>query len=363
MTFLYIVLGIFMFGVLIFVHELGHFLFAKLFKVGIIEFSIGMGPGLFSKKGKDGVDYSVRLIPIGGFVSMVGEDEEVSEALADKALNKKPVWQRMIVVSAGALMNILFGIIVMCIIVIFSKTPIYSTTVEGFNAYFSDTNETGVIDEWHRAGTGELLMKKGDTILKVGDRSINVRDDFIYEVMFLGDSPVDVVVMRDGRRVVVEDVVFESRVEDGIKLGLAGFIRTTELKKTFPEIIKQGVCRSVASAKMIWSSLLNTVKGEYGVESLSGPVGIVEQVEKTAAYGWDSLLLMVVIISLNLGIMNLLPLPALDGGRLFFMLIELIRGKPINPKYEGYVHGAGIVLLFALMIFVTFNDLVRIFFK
>ena len=360
---LYVLLGIFMFGILILIHELGHFAFAKLFNVGITEFAIGMGPKIFSKKGKDGVDYSLRLIPMGGFVSMVGEDEEVDEDLADKALNKKPVWQRIIIVAAGAVTNILFGIILMGVIVAFSKSDIYSTTVEGFNVYYSDTNEVRVEDTWYRRGTDEILLQKGDKILKIGDRRINVRDDFIYEVMFLGNESVDVTVLRDEKKTLVEDVAFESRVEGGITLGIAGFIRTTRLEKTFPEVIKQAFCRSVASAGMIWDSLLNTVKGEYGTESLSGPVGIIEQVEETAKYGWDSLLLMVVIITLNLGIMNLLPLPALDGGRLFFMLIELIRGKPVNPKYEGYVHAIGIVLLMGLMLFVTYNDIVRIFFS
>lgn len=363
MTFLYVLLGIFMFGILILIHELGHFLFAKLFKVGINEFAIGMGPKILSKKGKDGVLYSLRLIPMGGFVSMVGEDEDVPEEQSDKALYKKPVWQRMIIVSAGAVMNIIFGFILMAIIVIFSKADIYSTTIDGFNVYYSDIDEVRVEEKWFRPGTDEVMLQKGDKLLKIGDRTINIRDDFIYEVMFLGSESVDVTVLRDGKKTVIEDVAFESRVEGGITVGIAGFILTTKLEKTIPEVIKQSVCRSIASAGMIWDSLLNTVKGEYGAESLSGPVGVIEQVEETAKYGWDSLLLMVVIITLNLGIMNLLPLPALDGGRLFFMLIELLRGKPVNPKYEGYVHAIGIILLMGLMVFVTYNDIVRIFFS
>ncbi len=355
MTFLYILLGIFMFGVLILIHELGHFLFAKLFKVGINEFAIGMGPKIWSKNGKDGVLYSLRLIPMGGYVSMVGEDEEVSEELSDKALNKKPVWQRIIIVAAGAVMNILLGFLLMAFIVAFSKADIHSTTIEGFG-YINEAGETGILNEWDG-------LKSGDTVLKIGNRIINVREDMLYEVMFLGKEEVDVTVKRNGERVVVEDVSFDSFSESGITFGNAAFIRTTKLKKSLPEIIKQAVCRSIASAGMIWDSLLNTVKGEYGAEALSGPVGIVEQVEETVKYGWDSFLMMVVIITLNLGIVNLLPLPALDGGRLFFMLIELIRGKPINPKYEGYIHAIGLALLFGLMLFVTYNDIVRIFTK
>lgn len=351
MSFLYILLGIFMFGVIIFIHELGHFLSAKAFGVGINEFAIGMGPKLFSKKGKDGVLYSVRLIPMGGYVSMVGEDEDVDD---EKALCRKPVWQRIIIVAAGAIMNILLGFVIMGIVVTFSQT-IYSTTVEGFN----------VVDE-----SGNYLepqevygIKIGDTIEKIGNRKINVRNDFVYEVMFVGAEPVDVTVIRNGEKIILENIVFDTYSEGGIVFGNAGFIRTTELEKTFPEIIKQSVFQSVSMIRMLWSTILNTFKGEYGTESLSGPVGVIEQVEETASYGWNAFLLMAVMITMNVGMVNLMPLPALDGGRLFFMLIELVRGKPINPKYEGYVHAAGLAILMGLMLFVTYNDIVRIFTK
>ena len=142
MTFLYILLGIFVFGIIILIHELGHFMFAKLFKVGIDEFAIGMGPKLVSKIGKDGVRYSLRLIPMGGFVSMVGEDEDVDD---ERALSRKPVWQRMIIVAAGAFMNIVLGFVLMAVVIIFFKN-IYSTTISGF-AYYDDNGKLAYCEE------------------------------------------------------------------------------------------------------------------------------------------------------------------------------------------------------------------------
>ena len=349
MTFLYVLVGIVMFGIIILVHELGHFLTAKSFGVGINEFAIGMGPKVLKHKGKDGVLYSLRLVPIGGFVSMVGEDEDTDDEMA---LCRKPVWQRIIIVAAGAIMNLILGFVLMSVVVGFSDN-LYSTTVSGFNVMGEDGN-VYVSEQWSG-------IQKGDRIKKVGNRVIHIREDFIYEVMFEPDVPQDVTVIRDGEKTVIPGVVFDTYTDSGIKFGKAGYIFTEPTEKNFFEVVRQSYFRSFASMRMLWMSILNTFKGKYGFEAISGPVGVIEQVEQTAAYGWDSLIFMMVIISMNVGIVNLLPLPALDGGRLFFMLIELVRGKPINPKYEGYIHAAGLMLLMALMVLVTYNDIVRIF--
>ena len=344
-TFLYILLGLLMFGVIIFIHELGHFLCAKAFHVAIEEFAIGMGPKLLSHVGKDGVCYSLRAVPIGGFVSMVGEDEDSD---TPGALCRKPVWQRMIIVAAGAVMNLLLGFVLMGFAVGFSP-KLYSTTVSGFLTT-TQTEEA-------------LGIRVGDVITGIGSRKIHVRSDFVYEVMFLKDSPTDVTVRRDGKKIVLHDVVFPTYTTSGVTFGNAAFIRTTELAKSAPEILRQAFFQSLSTIRMLWASILNTVKGEYGADSLSGPVGVISEVKETVSVGWDAFLFFVVMLTMNVGMVNLMPLPALDGGRLFFMLIELIRGKPVNPKYEGYVHAAGLVLLMGLMVFITYNDIVRIFFK
>lgn len=346
-TFLSILLGLFMFGVIILIHELGHFLFAKAFHVGIEEFAIGMGPRILSRVGKDGVHYSLRLVPMGGFVSMIGEDEASEN---ESALCNKPVWQRIIIVAAGAGMNLLLGFLLMGAYVL-GAGDTYSTTVEGFRT------ASGIQYE-------EIYgIRVGDTIEKIGNRRIHVRDDFEYEVMFRPNEPLDVTVRRDGERVVIPDVVFETYTEGGITFGKAGFILTTVLPKTPFEVVRQAFFKSTATVHLVWDSIRGLFKGAYGVESMSGPVGMIGEVKETVALGWEVFAFFVALLTINLGVMNLLPLPALDGGRLLFMLIELVRGKPINPKYEGYVHAAGLVLLLGLSVFVMYNDIVRLFVK
>ena len=344
----YIIFGILMFGVLIFIHELGHFLAAKKCGVGIYEFAIGMGPKIFTRKGKDGVTYSLRLFPIGGFVSMHGEDDDENADNTETSLSKKPLWQRFVVISAGAAMNIFLGLVIAMLLVIFGG-EIYSTQVDEFFV----VNRDGVpyTDDFQG-------LKPGDEIIKVGDRRINIRHDLVYEAMNIVDEPVTLVVLRDGEKVVIENFYFPTIIDRGIKFGTANFFMPTKLSKTPLEVIKQTFCQSVAVLRAIWTSLIDTLKGRYGTEALSGPVGVVsemKEVEETG--GKSSLFFMMMVISMNLGIMNLLPLPALDGGRLLFLLIEAIRRKPINPKIEAAVNAAGLVLLMGLMLFVTFSDI------
>ncbi len=348
---LYIIIGILMFGVLILLHELGHFLFAKLFKVGINEFSIGMGPKLFSKKRKkDGVIYSLRLLPIGGYVSMVGEDNDGEDA--ENALYKKPVWQRFIIISAGAIVNILTAFIITAFLV--CSSDIYSTKIQRFN--FGDEKGNLVeMSSWQG-------LEIGDEIIEVNGKNIHVRADLVCEAVNLRDEPCTLTVIRDGKEIKIKNFSFPTITDSGITMGTANFFMPTTLKKTPLEVTKQTYFQSFASMKLMWTSLINTVKGEYGMEAVSGPVGIVSEIKETSSYGFSSLMSLVMLISMNLGMMNLLPLPALDGGRLVFLLIEGIRGKPLSPKYEGYVHLAGMVLLFGLMIFVTFNDVIKLIF-
>ena len=343
---LYILIGILIFGVIILIHELGHFISAKAFGVGVNEFAIGMGPKLLSKKSKSGTLYSLRLLPIGGYVSMVGEDDDGGGA--ENALCNKKAWQRLIIMSAGAFMNILLGFIITACLVVFGS-ELYSTTIERFNS--ADNNE---ILQWQG-------LEVGDTIVKVGSRHIFVRSDLVYEAMNVADQPVNLVIKRNGEKVIIKDFVFPTFEQNGIKFGNANFFVPTVLKKTPFEVAKQSVFQSVAVLRMIWTSLIDTISGKYGTEAISGPVGVIGEIKETAQYGFSSLMFLTMVLTMNIGLFNLLPFPALDGGRIFFLLIEMIRRKPINPKYEGYVHLAGLALLFALMIFVTANDIAKIF--
>lgn len=339
----YIILALLIFGFLIFIHELGHYLTARAFSVSINEFAIGMGPKLVSRRSKKtGIVYSLRALPIGGFVSMVGEDEESED---ENAFHKKPLGQRMLVTAAGAFMNLFIGVIVMSLLVM-TQDVLPSNVIGAFAEY-----EDGTPNYAKAAG-----LMVGDEIVEIEGTRVHIANETIYEVMRRGIAPLDVTVIRDGERVTLEDVRFPTIVDSGIRYGTVDFKVAPE-EKTAGNVMKHAVFRSASTIKMIWESLYDLVRGRYGVESVSGPVGVTKALGEAAESGVDDLVYLSVVISMNLGVMNLLPLPALDGGRLFFQLIELIRRKPLRPEIEGYVHFAGMVLLMILMVVVSVKDI------
>lgn len=302
-----------------------------------------MGPKLISKRSKkSGILYSVRAFPIGGFVSMAGEDEESDDV---NALNRKPVWQRMVITVAGAAMNLIIGFILMTVVVI-TSTSIGGTTILRFAEDNALSEQSG------------LMI--GDEIVKVGDTRVHIASELAYEIMRNGVEPLDITVRRDGEIVEIKDVQFPTIIEQGIEFGMTDFIVLAE-EKTFGNVIEQSFYRSVSTVKMIWQSLLDLVTGRYGLEQMSGPVGVTAVVSEAAKSSFTDYLYLVVVITINLGIFNLLPLPALDGGRLIFQIIELIRRRPVKPEFEGYVHFIGIVLLMLLMVVITFKDVMNLF--
>lgn len=338
MDFLYVLLAIFIFGVLILIHEAGHFLFARLFRVTVHEFAIGMGPKVISHTSKkSGIAYSLRLLPFGGFVSMAGEDEESDDP---NAFNRKPVWQRFIITAAGAAVNLLAGILVMGILVATSKA-LPSTTIHHF-----DEKSTSV----------QYLQEK-DQITAVDGTRVYTFNDLLYEIMRKGVEPIDVIVKRNGTEITVADVVFPTITDSGVVFGNVDFIPYAEAKTPL-NILKHACVRSASTIKMIWESLYDLVSGRYGMEAVSGPVGVTQAMSEAASTGIANLVYLAVVISMNLGIMNLLPLPALDGGRLVFLLVEGIRRKPVSPRIEGYIHFAGLAVLMLLMVLVTFKDII-----
>ena len=338
-----IVIALFIFGFLIFIHELGHYLTARAFGVSIREFAIGMGPKLFSHcSQKTGIRYSLRALPIGGFVSMVGEDEESED---ENAFHRKPVWQRIIVTAAGAFMNLAVGVIVMSLLVM-TQDILPSTEIGAFVQH-----EDGTPNYTQAAG-----FQVGDKIVEIEGTRVRIANELVYEVMRRGIEPLDVTVLRNGERITMEDVIFPTIVDHGIRYGTVDFKVTPEVK-TPAVILKHAVFRSISTIKMIWESLYDLVNGRYGVESVSGPVGVTKALGEAAESGFDDLIYLAVVISMNLGVMNLLPLPALDGGRLLFQIIELFRRKPVRPEIEGYVHFAGMVMLMILMVVVAVKDI------
>jgi len=349
MTFLYVILAILMFGLLVVIHELGHFLTARLFGVGIHEFSIGMGPKIFSVKGKkyDTV-YSLRAIPFGGYVSMVGEDEECDDP---SAFSNKATWKRIIIVIAGAVMNVLLGFALMLIIVLSSAKLA--------------TNQVGAFDE--NAVSQNVGLEVGDIVTEVGGVNIHTGNELIYEIINQGKVEaaegvvaIDLTVIRDGEEIFLPGVQFPSIEEQGILFGSADFKVYGE-EKGFISVIKHTFFRSMSTVKMIFDQLADLLRGRYGLNAVSGPIGITQEVANAASLGFINFVYLMTVITVNLGVFNLLPLPALDGGRLLFLLIELVARRPINRKIEGYIHFVGMMLLFGLMILVACKDIAGLF--
>lgn len=340
-----IILAILVFGIIVFIHELGHFLLAKANKIRVDEFSLGMGPRLISfVKGE--TRYSLKLLPLGGSC-MMGEDD-VND-MSEGSFNSKSVWARMSVVVAGAAFNFLLALLFSMIVIGYTgyDEPVISGVVEGFPAQ-------------------EAGLQEGDRIVKMNNKKINIWREISYYNMFHPGETVDLVYERDGEK--YETTLTPKKDEDGTYL--IGITSPAQYEKAnLLTAVQYGVyevkfwiCTTLESLKML-------VTGDVGVDQLSGPVGIVsvvdETYQQTKSYGVIIVIMQMlnigILLSANLGVMNLLPLPALDGGRLVFMIVEAIRGKRVPPDKEGWVHGIGMILLLALMAFVMFNDVKKLF--
>ncbi len=353
-TVFYILITLLIFGSLVLIHELGHFLVARAFRVTVNEFSIGMGPKIVSRVAKkSGIRYSLRMLPIGGYVSMAGENEASDDV---NAFSNKKVWQRILVVLAGPAMNILLGFLSMFLMVsltVANGSPLASTTV----AQFQDGAESS-----------KYGLMIDDEILKVGNVYVHTGDEVVYEIMnntkIINDryATTDLLVMRDGQRVKLENVVFPILKDDqtGVVFGNYDF-KFYGIQGDFGTLCKNAFWRSLSTVKMIWDSLIDLVTGRYGLNAMSGPVGITKQIGTAVKSGGTTLLYLFTVITMNLGVFNLIPFPALDGGQLFFLLIEGVRRKPLKQEVIGTINFVGISLLLLLMVFVTIKDVIGLF--
>lgn len=340
---LQIILAILAFGMLVIVHEFGHFITAKRGGVQVNEFWIGMGPTLL-KKEHNGTLYCTKALPFGGACVMEGEDEESDNA---HAFGNASLPRRMLIVAAGALMNFLVGFLIVLAVI----------QPNGPNGGYIVSTLDSVDPASTAAAEGGL--QAGDEILEVDGYNILLRSDFEMALSRGADTTYEIVVRRDGEKVTLPAVVLEATIEgeDGRKMIGLTF---AEQPDSIGMHIKMAVRTSLNYARLVWVSLGMLVSGQVGVDQLSGPVGVASVMASTASYSIMAFLQLVAFISINLGVMNLLPLPALDGGRLVFLIIEGIRRKPVPAKYEGYIHAAGLLLLLALMVYVTGQDILRI---
>jgi len=344
-----IVIAILIFGLIIAVHELGHFTVAKLCGVKVNEFALGMDPKLLHfKKGE--TEYSLRLFPIGGFCAMEGEDDDSDDK---RAFRCKPVWQRILVVIAGATVNILTGVILTVVLTSMYKS-IPSTTIDHF-AKNSETEE--IIASSYDGG-----LREGDRIISINGLKVFTYSDISYQIASESGKPFTLEIERAGKRMTLDNITFgNSKTGENAR----DFAIMT-LPKTAGNVLSYSLKDSVSTARLIWISLGDLIKGKYGADELSGPVGTISVIGQATEVGDNlrekimSLLNLTIFITINVGIFNLLPIPALDGGRLVFLIIEGIRRKPIKPEYEAYVHAVGMLLLFGLMIFATYNDILRL---
>ncbi len=336
-----ILLILLVFGVLIFIHEFGHFITARLCGVSVKEFAVGMGPTVFSWHSKKyGTKYGLRLLPIGGFVSMVGEDEESDD---ENAFCNKSIWKRMLIVAAGPLMNLILGFLLMTVLV-FSQGTLASTTIAEFS----------------QDAVSQQQLQVGDEILRVDGTRVHTGNELVYEIMNQGYEPLDLQIKRNGETIVLQDVSFPTMEDSGATFGSYDFLLYAE-ETNFPNLMKHAFFRSVSTVKMVLDSLIGLLSGRFGMEAVSGPVGVTKVVGDAARVGFMNFLYIVTVLTINLGVFNLIPFPALDGGRFLFLIIEGIRRKPINRNVEAYINFVGIVILFAFMIFVTVKDIFHLF--
>ena len=330
------IVAVLLFLILILIHEFGHFISAKLLGVRVNEFAIGFGPTLFSKQGKETL-YSFKLIPLGGYCAMEGEEENSTD---ERAFCNKKAWKRFIIVVMGAVFNLLLGLIIVAVILAPSK--MFATTTIAEFSENAKSSETGLQTE--------------DTILEVGGRRIFTTYDLSYSFTNVDDNKVDITVLRDGEKKLLKNVEFESQTLEGINFLSVDFKVYGE-EKTFGSYIKQTVKTAISYCAVIWRSLIDLITGKYGISTVSGPVGVTVTVANAAKQSLQNLLPIMALITINLGIFNLLPIPALDGGRLLFILFEMITRKPVPQKYESVIHTVGFVALFGFMIIIMAKDI------
>lgn len=463
MNSLYILLALLIFGLLIFIHELGHFLVARACGVQVLEFAIGMGPKLVSWKSKrSGTQYAIRLFPIGGFVNMLGEngmeavqgdshapeddddDDETSfineeepehgkttqhervklemdEELASRAYCNQSVWKRILISLAGPAMNVILGFVLMLVMVlmaghqklatniivgfsvdyageeaqsgflpgdtlysldgsrVFSYAFLESTVKENPGKVFAvkvlrtdaDTNVQDYVE--FEATIDEALLKEfrkpfseanglqiDDTIVKVNSTRVHTYNELYYEITNQGYQGLTLTILRGGEEIVLENVTFLTQEESGVQFGYVDIIPYREQNFDFQTVMKHTWFRSLSTVKMVFDSLIGMIKGRFGMDAVSGPVGITKTIGEVAQIGFTSLLNLIVIISINLGVMNLLPFPALDGGHILIYLIEVIRGKPLKKEVEAMINFVGLIVLLSLAVIIGFKDVLTL---
>lgn len=349
MWFLYLLLFMLILGFLVTIHEFGHFKVAQKCGVHIYEFSIGMGPLIHQHLGKDGVYYSIRALPIGGYVQMAGEVEEDDEKIPkNKMMCNKPWWQRILILVAGVTMNFIMALILFFVVALF------------WGANSNNPTISKVMDDSAAMKAG---IRDNDTILSVNNHNVKTWDAAQIELLMNSkDNKYLVKVRHDNGE--IEELTVEptiSKDEKGNETKTYGIQIEQTTEKGFLASVKYAFSKFGSIYDSMVRTIIGLFTGKLSIKSLSGPVGIYSVVADSAKMGLNQVLYLVAFLSLNLGFVNLLPFPAFDGGHVLFVILELIFRKPVNKKVEGIFHLIGFILIFALLIIITIQDILRLF--
>lgn len=346
MTIIYFILIL---GIIVCVHEFGHFLFAKKSGIYVYEFSIGMGPRLFKWKRKnDETEYSIRLLPIGGFVQMAGEDLEAdqkSQIPKEKQMQNKKWYQRFLTIIAGVMFNFILAIILLFVIALIHGAPSLGTTI----------GEVSKDSPAYKAG-----LEKSDKIIKVGNKKVNNSDMLMLELQVQSSKETTFVVLKkDGTRktVSVKPKKVTVNKQEGYQYG---FALENKVTHGLWSSLKYAFSKTASIVEQMIFIIGYLFMGKLSLSSLAGPVGIFQVVGETAKTGILNVIYLIAFMSINVGFINLLPIPAFDGGRLLFLIIEKIKGSPVSPKVENTIHAVGFMLLMLLMVVITYNDILRL---
>ena len=344
-------------GLIVLVHEFGHFIFSKMFHVHVYEFAIGMGPKIWSseklrekrkKKGKKVSEtiYSIRLIPIGGFNQLAGEGlEEDKNVKQENLLTGRPAWQRFLIMFFGAGNNFILALIILLLSALIYGSRDLSTVIPKIITD-SPMDIAGV--------------KDGDKILSINNKKTKTLDDMQLYLALAGDEETKFVIERNNQKYTynVTPLTGEEKEAAGYSFGIQ---YNNNLEKGFIPAIKYSFVKFYSITRQIFITIKELFTGGVSVNQLSGPVGIYSAVDQTRVAGFYSVLSLIALLSINVGVMNLLPFPAFDGGRILFLIIEKIKGKPVKPETENLIHNIGFYLLLALLVYVTINDILKLF--
>lgn len=346
MTLIYFILIL---GLIILVHEFGHFIFAKKFGIYVYEFSLGMGPKILSKKDKKNeTEYCLRLIPIGGFVQLAGEEvDDDKNVPTNRKLYSKKIWQRFLVMFFGAGNNFILAFLVLFLSAIIwgapNMEPIITKVTEGY-----PVEQVGI--------------KAGDEIVSINGKKTATMDDVrLYLTLVEPGKDIDFEIKQDNGE--TKDITVTPKEEevDGSKVYRVGIEFEEQDERGFIVSVKYAFIKMGALFKQMVIVLKNLFTGGLSLNNLSGPVGIYSIVGESRQAGFESIFQLIALLSINVGFINLLPFPAFDGGRILFLLIEKIKGSPVDQKVEGIIHTMGFMLLMALIIYITINDIIRLF--